>query len=77
MKKYMKKKRLQLNRFSRSESLQQIEFEGSDDKSFAEVIKEIDGDIDVMVYTYDDFEDFDENGSYRGNSKYEINIDLV
>ena len=31
LKEYMKKKRLQVNRFSRSESLQQIEFEGSDE----------------------------------------------
>ena len=33
--------------------------------------------IDFTVFTYDDLEDFDENNNYRGNSKYEININLI
>jgi len=33
--------------------------------------------IKFTVFTYDSIDDFDENNNYRGNSKYEINIDLV
>ena len=33
--------------------------------------------IKFTVFTYNDLEDFDENNNYRGNSKYEINIDLI
>lgn len=33
--------------------------------------------IKFTVFTYDDMDDFDENNNYRGNSKYEINIDLI
>lgn len=33
--------------------------------------------IKFTVFTYNGIEDFDENNNYRGNSKYEINIDLI
>lgn len=33
--------------------------------------------IKFTVFTYDGLEDFDENNNYRGNSKYEININLI
>ena len=33
--------------------------------------------IKFTVFTYNDMEDFDENNNYRGNSKYDININLV
>lgn len=31
-------------------------------------------DVTLTVYTYDGIQDFDENGKYRGNSKYEIKL---
>ena len=33
--------------------------------------------IKFTVFTYNGLEDFDENNNYRGNSKYEININLI
>lgn len=33
--------------------------------------------IKFTVFTYNDMNDFDENNNYRGNSKYEVNIDLI
>ncbi|MBQ9072109.1 MAG: hypothetical protein IJY25_03020 [Bacilli bacterium] len=33
--------------------------------------------IKFTVFTYDGMDDFDENNNYRGNSKYEINVDLI
>lgn len=33
--------------------------------------------IKFTVFTYNDMDDFDENNNYRGNSKYEININLI
>lgn len=33
--------------------------------------------IKFTVFTYNGLDDFDENNNYRGNSKYEINIDLI
>ena len=35
---------------------------------------EIESPIVLTVFTYDGMDDFDENGHYRGNSKYSINI---
>ena len=37
-------------------------------------IDEIVGPIKLVIFTYDSENDFDENGMYRGNSSYEINI---
>ena len=37
-------------------------------------IDEIVGPIKLVIFTYDSEDDFDENGMYRGNSSYEINI---
>lgn len=39
--------------------------------------KDITSPIKFIVFTYDGFEDFDENNNYRGNNKYEININLI
>lgn len=39
--------------------------------------KDITSPIKFTVFTYNDLEDFDENNNYRGNSKYEININLI
>ena len=39
--------------------------------------EEITSPIKFTVFTYNGLEDFDESNNYRGNSKYEINIDLV
>ena len=33
--------------------------------------------IKFTVFTYNDLDDFDENNNYRGNSKYQININLI
>lgn len=33
--------------------------------------------IKFTVFTYNGLEDFDENNNYRGNSKYQININLI
>ena len=33
--------------------------------------------IKFTVFTYNGMDDFDENNNYRGNSKYEININLI
>ena len=33
--------------------------------------------ITLTVFTYDSEDDFDEDGQYRGNSKYQININLT
>lgn len=33
--------------------------------------------IKFTIFTYNGLEDFDENNNYRGNSKYEININLI
>ena len=40
----------------------------------AEKTNEITSPITLMVYTYDSEDDFDDDGNYRGNSKYEITI---
>jgi len=39
--------------------------------------KEITSPIKFTIFTYNGLEDFDENNNYRGNSKYEININLI
>ena len=39
-----------------------------------EKYEEIDGPIRVMVFSYDDNEDFDENGNYRGKSLYKVEV---
>ena len=39
--------------------------------------EEITSPIKFTVFTYNGLEDFDENNNYRGNSKYEININLI
>lgn len=39
--------------------------------------EQISSPIKFTVFTYDSLDDFDENNNYLGNSKYEINIDLV
>ena len=39
--------------------------------------KDITSPIKFTVFTYNGLEDFDENNNYRGNSKYEININLI
>ena len=39
--------------------------------------EEIISPIKFTVFTYNDFDDFDENNNYRGNSKYEVTIDLI
>ncbi len=39
-----------------------------------EKYEEIDGPISVMVFSYDDNEDFDGNGNYRGKSLYKVEI---
>lgn len=36
--------------------------------------EEINGPIKVMGFTFDSEDDFDENGLYRGNSKYIVNV---
>ena len=36
--------------------------------------EEIDGEITVTVFTYNDEEDFDENGKYRGNSMSTVKV---
>ena len=33
--------------------------------------------IKFTVFIYDSLDDFDENNNYRGNSKYQINIELI
>lgn len=37
-------------------------------------VSEIDSPILLTVFTYDGFDDFDENGKYRGNSSYTMTI---
>lgn len=46
-------------------------------KFFLVYPEEITSPIIFTVFTYDGLDDFDENNNYRGNSKYEINIDLI
>ena len=40
----------------------------------AEFTEQITSPITLTVFTYDDMDDFDEDGIYRGNSKYTITI---
>ena len=42
-------------------------------KVFANKVDNLSSNIEFTVFTYDDYDDF-ENGNYRGNSKYTINI---
>ena len=37
-------------------------------------LNEITSPVTLTVFTYDTEDDFDEDGNYRGNSKYTINI---
>ena len=43
-------------------------------KLYLVAAQHIDSPINLTVFTYKDSNDFDENGNYRGNSKYQINI---
>lgn len=43
-------------------------------KLYAADVDSISSKISLTVFTYDDLEDFDEEGNYRGNSSYSITI---